>query len=70
MAVWHEGRGYRVHAEWAEQSTRERDLLVHSFEGSTLFFVFGWLGVLLGLEVIYLFHLLICDGVVSDYITG
>lgn len=31
MAVWHEGRGYRVHAECAGQWTRERDLLVHSF---------------------------------------
>lgn len=60
MAVWHEGRGYGVHAEWAGQSTRERDLLVHSFEGSTLCFLClsGWLGILPGQEVKYLPHFL------------
>lgn len=34
--VW--GRGYPVHADWAKQSNRVRDLLVHSFKAALFLF--------------------------------
>lgn len=58
------GRGYPVHADWAKQSNRVRDLLVHSFKAA-LFLFWGSQAVSLGL-----FHSLSGGGVASDYLTG
>lgn len=44
MAVRQKDGGYRVHPEWTGPSSRDGNLLLHSFEGDTVFvcFMFVW----------------------------